>query len=209
MTVSILAVLGAVYTGFRVNGFLRRSGGLCCELHVRSCHSSMPLPLCVCLPCSLSNTLLSFFPSLLPFSFLLPLPPPLLSFSSLSPLSLPLFPSPTPLFPSSLFFSSPVFLSQTFIYMMVEVCSASSTAILILLAAACTFWLIFFKVRHTVKTTPRRTNILYHCTNNGGASVPPHTCTPLRRSPRCSSACLLGASCWCFKSSSALHYSSE
>ena len=34
--------------------------------------------------------------------------------------------------------------------MMVEVCSASSTAILILLVAACTFWLIFFKVRHAV-----------------------------------------------------------
>ena len=74
VTVSILAVLGAVYTGFRVNGFLRRSGGLCCELHVRSCHSHLPfpsfLPLLLSLPPSsplsllppLSLFLLSHFP---------------------------------------------------------------------------------------------------------------------------------------------------
>ena len=135
VTVSILVVLGAVYTGFRVNGFLRRSGGLCCELHV---YSSMPLPLLVCSLCSFSNTLPPF--SLFP---LLSLPPPLFL---LSPPSF----SPSPLLP--LFFLPlsfsplPIFFSQTFVYMMVEVCSASSTAIFILLTAACTFWLIFFKV---------------------------------------------------------------
>ena len=35
VAISVLAVLGVAYTGFKVNGFLRRSGGLCCELHVR------------------------------------------------------------------------------------------------------------------------------------------------------------------------------
>ena len=127
VTVSILAVLGAVYTGFRVNGFLRRSGGLCCELHVRSCHSHLP------------------FPSFLPLLLFLPPSSPLSLLPPLSPSFLPSVSSP-----SSLFFSSPIFLSQTFVYMMVEVCSAFSTAILILLVAACTFWLIFFKVRHAV-----------------------------------------------------------
>lgn len=34
VTLSVLAVGVAVYAGFRVNGFLRRSGQLCCHIHV-------------------------------------------------------------------------------------------------------------------------------------------------------------------------------
>ena len=34
VTLSVLAVGVAVYVGFRINGFLRRSGQLCCHIHV-------------------------------------------------------------------------------------------------------------------------------------------------------------------------------
>ena len=123
----------------------------CMYAHVTpQCHSHF----FVCSLCSFNNTLLSLSPP-----------------SSLSPfLSLFLLFSSLALLPSlSLFFSSfPIFLSQTFVYMIVEVCSASSTAIIILLSAACTFWLIFFKVSCLLAS-------FTNCTNDGATSIsPPH-----------------------------------
>ena len=38
MTASVLALIAAVLSAFRMNGFLRRTGALCCELHVRETH---------------------------------------------------------------------------------------------------------------------------------------------------------------------------
>lgn len=34
----VLAILAVVYAGLKVNGFVRRTGGLCCEFHV-SCNA--------------------------------------------------------------------------------------------------------------------------------------------------------------------------
>lgn len=43
----------------------------------------------------------------------------------------------------------PPSLPQTFIYLAVQLCAGTSTAIFILLASASTFWLIFFKAEIT------------------------------------------------------------
>ena len=188
VTVSILVVLGAVYTGFRVNGFLRRSGGLCCELHV---YPSMPLPLLVCSLCSFSNTLppFSLFP-LPPLFLLSPFPSLFLPFSSLAPLLSP-----------SLFFSSPHF-------PFTDICLHDGGGMFSLVhchlhpAHSCMYLLAHLlqsKLSSCI-IAPMMVLLLFPLHIYLGS---------LRCSPHCSSACLLEVSCWCFKCSSGLHYSSE
>ena len=119
--VVVMAIMVGVVCGFRVNGFVRRTGDLCCTLPVSTTctyivHIHYPYP--------------TSFPFILPPSL-----PPSLPLPSLPPslsLSLP-SPSPSPL-------------CQTYVFMLAEYCGLLSSCLFILLSVSCFIILSLYKV---------------------------------------------------------------